>query len=201
MELGPKGVVLAKIFEADLENGREYYNKIRKGAVWISCVGEDNADDFVQDFYLSVLRAAEGYRYDIIEDMIGEPIRGNLNTWLWNRHKWLGVDYGTKLLKNRSLSLADGNNRDEDSVPNSFLGCEDDVSAGVLESERSNIVLDRVYGLPALLRDIAICKYYVGMSSREIADAIGSTTTTVYTKLREIKDRLSAKRDLAFLVS
>jgi RNA polymerase sigma factor (sigma-70 family) len=199
MGLGPKGVVLAKIFEADLENGKVYYNKIMRSAARASAVGKNNADDFVQDFYLITLRAAETYRYDITKDMIGRPIKGPLNTWLSWRFKGLISQY-IKMAKRRPLSLVERESRDEDVVSNDCLADERvDVVGDVINNARRDVVLSEIARLPTHQRSLAFLCYYKGMSLREAERVVGIPRSTGSYYLRRIKKKLAGRRNLALL--
>ena len=201
MGFGPKGIVLARIFESDLENGRAHYNKIRRGAVRIRSVGEDNADDFVQDFYLSVLKAAEGYKYDITEDMVGKPIMGNLNTWLWDRHKWLGVDYGTELLRRRPLSLVEREDRDGDAISNDCLiDNGDSVSEKMIEDAERDAVRSEVECLPIGWRNLLYLRYYMGMKIKDIAKYTDMLCSSVNYQLKMARKQLSKRTSLVGLM-
>jgi RNA polymerase sigma factor (sigma-70 family) len=199
MSFGPKGVVLAKIFEADLENGRDYYNKMRGAAARTNSVGEDNADDFMQDFYLATLNVAEGYRYEISEDMVGDKIEGPLNTWLWWRFFGLRNEYNLRVAK-RPLSLIEREESSEDDVGNSCLAYCEDVSSGIVDGERASVVLGVIDKLPSLLKGIIVLKYYIGKNATEIGEIVGRSSANVRMRLSEITKRLAREKDLAYLI-
>jgi len=187
MGLGPKGLVLAKIFEADLEGDRIYFDKMRGAAARSVSIGEDHADDFVQDLYLVTMKAAESYRYEIGEDVIGCEIKGPLNTWLWWRFFGLRDKYNT-MRSRRHGALKENEDRSEGRV-----------SAKVINEERHNIVLEMIGKLPSMLRDVAVLKYYIGKNAKEIGEMIGETASNVRMRLCKVRN-IFRESNIAHLV-
>jgi RNA polymerase sigma-70 factor, ECF subfamily len=129
-----------------------------------------DAEDVVQEAYVTAYRAIEAYRGD-----------GTLRAWVTRIATRLAF---RRLGQRRPMaSISD--------VPESGLADPaGDPSSSVLADERGHAVREAVAGLPQGYREVVALRFFGDLSLAEIADTTGRPLNTVKTHLRRGLERL-----------
>ncbi|QDQ00510.1 sigma-70 family RNA polymerase sigma factor [Lysinibacillus fusiformis] len=166
---------LQKQKEDALEYVIEYYSGFVHAIAFkvLSGISKDAVDDCVNDVFLAVWQNAKQFK--------GEP--EDFKKWMGMLTKYKAIDVFRKLEKQQAREQSD-----EGLAQKSDLG---DVQEELVKKEQRNELLLAISQLESIDRDIFMMKYYLQLSTREIAEALHLTKAAVENRLYRGKKKLA----------
>ncbi|MGE7092436.1 sigma-70 family RNA polymerase sigma factor [Lysinibacillus sp. NPDC048646] len=161
------------------EDGLEYVIEHYSGFVHaiafkvLSGISKDAVEDCVNDVFLAVWQNAKQFK--------GEP--EDFKKWMGMLTKYKAIDLFRKLEKQQAREHSD-----EELAQKSDLG---DVQEELVKKEQRNELLLAISQLESIDRDIFMMKYYLQLSTREIAEALHLTKAAVENRLYRGKKKLA----------
>jgi len=135
----------------------------------------EDAEDVLQETFLSAFRAAEGYRGT-----------ASVRTWLLTIARHAAIRYGVRAAR---LPTADVSTED--------LGLEagwgSDPETIVIRAQREQLLKDALESLPFQDREILVLRELEGISGDEVAQLLGVSRTAMKSRLHRARLRLLAK--------
>lgn len=128
-------------------------------------VGREAVDECVNDTFLTVWQRAEQFS--------GEA--GDFKKWIGMITKYKAID------SYRALEKRHGREARDEQVLLQQAG--EDVQTAYLAKEQKNTLLAAISQLPEMDRDIFMMKYFLDMSSAEIAESLALSITAVDNRL------------------
>lgn len=144
----------------------------------LSNFGQPAVDECVNDVFLSIWQNADQFS-GRAEDF---------KKWIGMIAKFKAIDVYRRLEKQQSREQTDEHLQEQPATS--------DIQTLLLEKEQKNALLLAVSELPEIDRDIFMMKYFLELSSQEIADRLGMTITAIDNRLYRGRKRLAQNQQL-----
>lgn len=144
----------------------------------LSSFGQYAVDECVNDVFLSIWQNAAQFS--------GEA--EDFKKWAGTIAKFKAIDRYRSLEKKKTREQADEQLEEQPATL--------DIQTLLLEKEQKNALLLAVSELPETDRDIFMMKYFLELSSQEIADRLGMTITAIDNRLYRGRKKLAQNQQL-----
>lgn len=144
----------------------------------LSNIGNDAIDECVNDVFLTVWQKAHQYK--------GQP--EDFKKWIGTVTKYKAIDRFRQLERQRSREQSDEYLHER---PDSK-----DIEMQLVKKEEKNQVLVAISSLPAVDREIFMMKYFLQLSTVEIAESLNISTSAVENRLYRGKKKLAQNKQL-----
>lgn len=144
----------------------------------LSDYGKHAVDECVNDVFLSIWQNAAQFS--------GEA--EDFKKWIGTIAKFKAIDLYRKLEKRQAREQADEQLQEQ--------AAASDIQVLLLEKEQKNTVLLAISELPETDRNIFLMKYFLELSSQEIAERLGMTITAIDNRLYRGRRKLAQNKQL-----
>ncbi|MFC7679004.1 sigma-70 family RNA polymerase sigma factor [Paenibacillus sp. GCM10028914] len=158
--------------EEALEYVVDNYLSLVKGVVYkvLSPLKQDHLiEECMNDVFLSVWDHAEQFKGD----------SSDFRKWICAVSKFKAIDYYRKAVKNMEISSEHTDTLTEESAEDAFI-----------QIENSKELLQLIYGLDEMDREIFMMKFYLGVGTEDIASRFGLTRAAVDNRIYRGKKKL-----------
>lgn len=183
IEAGPDSDAIARCHAGDTQAFAllvERYQGMVRSVVLRSLRDQDDADDVTVEVFVRAYRALPGFRAD-----------SRFSTWLYRIALNTAIRHAGKSARERQLRV------EQDADKPDFLSTlpsdpEDGPEALVWQKMSHGAVRNAVHDLPDKQRAVVILHYFEGKTCQEIAEILGLSVGTVWSRIHYAVKRLKA---------